>query len=99
MVYGCTHTGFLKYIKDMGAHDSIGTGQRPPSARQLKAGAKMVTEIHAILDTVGRLLLLGLNSVRVIKSSLDCLYLCFIAYQTFADELLHAQWLPFGVII
>ena len=47
----------------MGAYDSIGTGNRPPSPRQLKAGAKMKTEVHAILDTVGRLLLCGVNSV------------------------------------
>ncbi|KIK63451.1 polyketide synthase [Collybiopsis luxurians FD-317 M1] len=58
------HPVLSQYIKSMGAHDSIGTGNRPPSPRQLKAGAKMKTEVHAILDTIGRLLLCGVNSIN-----------------------------------
>lgn len=48
----------------MGAHDSLGTGYRPPSSKHIKPGASVKTEVHAILDTVGHLLLCGVNSVR-----------------------------------
>jgi hypothetical protein len=48
----------------MGAHDSVGTGYRPPSSKHLKTSAGVKTEVHAMLDTVGRLLLFGVNTVR-----------------------------------
>ncbi|KIJ24979.1 hypothetical protein M422DRAFT_216980 [Sphaerobolus stellatus SS14] len=57
------HPVLSQYIKVMGAHDSIGTGYRPPSSKHLKAGTSAKTEVHAILDTVGRLLLFGVNSI------------------------------------
>ncbi|KAH7886699.1 hypothetical protein F5I97DRAFT_2059038 [Phlebopus sp. FC_14] len=57
------HAVLSQYIKSMGAHDSVGTGYRPPSSKHLKTGASLKTETHAFLDTVGRLLLFGVNSI------------------------------------
>ncbi|KAF8837242.1 polyketide synthase [Paxillus ammoniavirescens] len=57
------HPVLSQYIKAMGAHDSVGTGYRPPSSKHLKTSASVKTEVHAMLDTVGRLLLFGVNSI------------------------------------
>ncbi|GJJ08178.1 Type I Iterative PKS [Clathrus columnatus] len=57
------HPVLSQYIKSMGAHDSVGTGYRPPSSKHLKGGASARTEVHAFLDTIGRLLLFGVNSI------------------------------------
>lgn len=52
-----------QYIKQMGAFDSLAGSQRPPSARHLKPGAKPPTEVHTLLQALGRLLVCGINSV------------------------------------
>ncbi|GJJ08186.1 Type I Iterative PKS [Clathrus columnatus] len=57
------HPVLSQYIKSMGAHDSVGTGYRPPSSKHLKGGASARTEVHAFLDTIGRLLLFGVNFI------------------------------------
>lgn len=48
----------------MGAFDSVAGSMRPPSARHLKPGAKALTEVHTLLQAIGRLLVCGINSVR-----------------------------------
>ena len=61
-----------QYIKQMGAYDALAGSQRPPSARQLKAGVKATTESHVLLEVLGRLLACGVNSVRNLASSFTC---------------------------
>ncbi|CCM00451.1 uncharacterized protein FIBRA_02483 [Fibroporia radiculosa] len=57
------HPVLSQYIKAMGAHDSMGTGSRPPSLRHTKVSTGAKTELHTLLDTIGRLLLCGINSI------------------------------------
>ncbi|KAH9940662.1 polyketide synthase [Amylocystis lapponica] len=58
------HPVLSQYIKQMGAFDSLPGSVRPPSARQLRAGVKPTTETHALLQTLGRLLVCGVNSIN-----------------------------------
>lgn len=49
----------------MGAFDAIAGCTRPPSARRLKPGVKPPSEVQILLEALGRLLLRGINSVRI----------------------------------
>ncbi|KZT03147.1 FabD/lysophospholipase-like protein [Laetiporus sulphureus 93-53] len=52
------------WIKKAGAFDSLATATRPPSARHLIPGAKRHRETEAFLQTIGQLLLYGVNSIN-----------------------------------
>nr|ART89046.1 polyene polyketide synthase 1 [Agaricomycetes sp.] len=58
------HPVLSQYTKQMGAFDSLAGSQRPPSARHLKPGVKPSTEVHTLLQTLGRLLVCGINSIN-----------------------------------
>ncbi|KAF8157648.1 hypothetical protein K438DRAFT_1777141 [Mycena galopus ATCC 62051] len=58
------HPVLTQYIKRMGAHDSLPASMRPPTARQLRSGVKPSTEVDVLLETLGNLLLGGINSIN-----------------------------------
>jgi hypothetical protein len=58
----------------MGAFDAIPGSMRPPSARHLKPGVKPPTEVDTLLQASGRLLLCGINSVRLNPGSIEPRY-------------------------
>jgi hypothetical protein len=50
----------------MGAFDSFAGSMRPPSAHHLKPGVRRPTEVHTLLQVIGRLLTCGINSVHIL---------------------------------
>ncbi|KAF7792169.1 hypothetical protein EIP86_003199 [Pleurotus ostreatoroseus] len=58
------HPVLSQSIKKMGVLDSLPTSSRPPSARQLKAGARLISEHETLLRALGQLVLYGINSIN-----------------------------------
>jgi fatty acid synthase len=60
-----------QYIKKMGAFDSL-AGSMRPSTRQLKTSATPPTEVHSLLQVIGKLLACGINSVLMLLVEWPC---------------------------
>ncbi|KAK7047807.1 hypothetical protein VNI00_006135 [Paramarasmius palmivorus] len=58
------HPVLSQYIKQMGAHESVAGSKRPPSARHLKPGVRPPTELDTLYESIGQLLVSGVNSVN-----------------------------------
>ncbi|KAF9261006.1 polyketide synthase [Marasmius fiardii PR-910] len=58
------HPVLSSYIKQMGAVESVPGSKRPPSARHIKAGTRPPTELDTLYDSLGKLLVAGVNSVN-----------------------------------
>ncbi|KAG7085922.1 Type I Iterative PKS [Marasmius oreades] len=58
------HPVLSSYIKQMGAVESVPGSKRPPSARHIKPGSRPPTELDTLYDSLGNLLVCGVNSVN-----------------------------------
>ncbi|KDQ50123.1 hypothetical protein JAAARDRAFT_711195 [Jaapia argillacea MUCL 33604] len=61
------HPVLTAYLRVLGASEVVAGSKRPPSARHLKPGVKPPTEVHTLLESLGQLLLTGVNSVNFAK--------------------------------
>ncbi|KAL4254858.1 hypothetical protein ABKN59_004677 [Abortiporus biennis] len=58
------HPVLTGYLRQLGASEVVAGSKRPPSARHLKPGAKPPTEVHTLLESLGQLVLSGINSLN-----------------------------------
>jgi len=85
----------------MGAFDAIECSMRPPSARRLNPGTQQPSEVHTLLQAIGRLLMCSTNSVS--NYSMSCssltssklLKVNFAALTGCPQEIVHAPDYPF----
>ncbi|KDQ58084.1 hypothetical protein JAAARDRAFT_57854 [Jaapia argillacea MUCL 33604] len=61
------HPVLSAYLRTLGASEVVAGSKRPPSARHLKPGVKPPTEVNTLLESLGQLLLCGVNAINFAK--------------------------------